>query len=104
MKRPTRIVAPPRRSKKPSTVCSRSSVIFSRSPWRSSQPRPSRRPSVNDVRSPSTAHAHTIAISTNSEIWPWPATSPPTITAVSPGATNPTNAPVSRNASAPTSR
>ena len=49
MKRPTRIVAPPRRSKKPSTCSSRSSVIFSRSPWRSSQPRPSRRPSVYDV-------------------------------------------------------
>ena len=46
MKRPIRIVSPPRFSKKRSTWCSRSSVIFSRSPWRSSQARPSRRPIV----------------------------------------------------------
>ena len=104
MKRPIRIVAPPRRSKKPSTWCSRASVIFTRSPLRISQSRPSRRPSVYDVRSPATAHAHTIAISTSSEISPWPATTPPTITVVSPGATRPTNAPVSRKASTPTSR
>ena len=32
MKRPIRIVMPPRRAKKPSTYCSRSSVIFSRGP------------------------------------------------------------------------
>ena len=41
MKRPTRIVTPPRRSKNPSTWCRRSSVIFTRSPWRSSHARPS---------------------------------------------------------------
>ena len=37
------------------------------------------------MRSPATQHTQTIAISASSEIWPWPATRPPTITAVSPG-------------------
>ena len=37
MKRPTRIVVPPRRSKKSSTCASRSSVIFTRAPWRTQE-------------------------------------------------------------------
>jgi hypothetical protein len=44
-KRPIRIVAPPRLSKKLSTWSSRSSVIFSRAPCLSSHPRPRWRPS-----------------------------------------------------------
>ena len=59
---------------------------------------------LGDVTSPATAQVHTMAISTVSEISPWPATSPPTITVVSPGATSPTTAPVSRNAITPTAR
>ena len=104
MNRPTRIVAPPCLWKNTSTCSSRSSVILTRGPCRSMKPRPIRRPIRYDVRSPRTAAVHTIAISTSSEICPWPATSPPTITVVSPGAISPTNAPVSRYAITPTSR
>ena len=104
MKRPIRIVMPPRRSKNASTCSRRSSVIFTRAPCRTMKSRPSRRPSAYDVTSPSTAQVQTIAISSSSEISPWPATSPPTITVVSPGAIRPMNAPVSRNASTPTAR
>ena len=79
-------------------------MIFTRSPCRSSQARPSLRPAVYDARSPATAHAHVMAISNVSEISPWPATTPPTITVVSPGAIRPMNAPVSRKARMPTTR
>ena len=55
------------------------------------------------VVSPSTQQTQTRPISGISSISPWPAITPPTITVVSPGATRPTNAPVSRKASSPTS-
>jgi hypothetical protein len=46
MKRPIRMVTPPRRAKKSSTWRRRSSVIFTRGPCRTSHARPSRRPSA----------------------------------------------------------
>ena len=52
--------------------------------------------------SPATAQAQTSPISMPMSISPWPATTPPTITTVSPGPMRPTKAPVSRNANAPT--
>ena len=55
------------------------------------------------VVSPSTAQIQTIPISGSRSISPWPAITPPAITTVSPGATSPTNAPVSRKAITPTS-
>ena len=55
------------------------------------------------MRSPATAHAQTIPMSVTTLIWPWPATRPPSSIAVSPGAIRPMNAPVSKNARAPTS-
>ena len=55
------------------------------------------------VVSPRIAQIQTIAISGSSEIVPWPAITPPAITTVSPGATSPTKAPVSRKAITPTS-
>ena len=57
----------------------------------------------NDVVSPAQAQNQTIAIVMITFVSPCPATAPPRITAVSPGKTRPTNAPVSRNASTPTS-
>ncbi len=105
MKRPIRIVAPPWRSKKPSTVFEL--VLGDLQPRAVAQQPVAPEPAPERERASgrrATAHAQTIAISTASEIRPWPATRPPTITAVSPGAMRPTNAPVSRNASAPTSR
>ena len=50
------------------------------------------------VVSPSTAQIQTMPISGSRSISPCPAITPPTITIVSPGATSPTNAPVSRKA------
>ena len=74
-----------------------------RAPWRSSHGVPSLRPSRKLVTSPPKAQIHAIGIMTASEISPEAATTPPSASAVSPGAMRPTNAPVSRNASAPTS-
>ena len=54
------------------------------------------------VVSPSTAQPQTTPIRGSSSISPWPAITPAAITIVSPGATSPTNAPVSRNAATPT--
>ena len=51
------------------------------------------------VVSPAQAQNQTIAIVITIDVSPWPATAPPRITAVSPGKTSPTKAPVSRNAS-----
>ena len=56
------------------------------------------------VVSPAQAQNQTIAIVITIEVSPWPATAPPRMTAVSPGKIRPTKAPVSRNASSPTSR
>jgi hypothetical protein len=53
--------------------------------------------------SPAHAQNHTIAIVSTIDVSPCPATAPPSITTVSPGATSPTKAPVSRNANTPTS-
>ena len=103
-KRPIRMVLPPWRWKKPSTCSSRASVIFTLGPCVRMKLRPSRRPMKKLVVSPRKAHAQTIPMRIVSEISPWPAITPPTITTVSPGATRPTNAPVSRKASSPTSR
>ena len=103
MKRPIRIVLPPCRPKYASTCSKRSWVIRTLGPWRSTNPRPSRRPIQKLVVSPSQAQNQTIAIVITIDVSPWPATAPPRITAVSPGKTRPTNAPVSRNASTPTS-
>ncbi len=55
------------------------------------------------MTSPPNAQSQAIGIMIASEISPEAATTPPSASAVSPGATRPTNAPVSRNASAPTS-
>ena len=55
------------------------------------------------VVSPSTAQTQTRPISGSRSISPCPAITPPAITTVSPGATSPTNAPVSRKAITPTS-
>ena len=94
------IITAPRFSRNASTWSSRSSVIFSRcavleQPLAARACGRARRTSGRRA----TQQAQTIAISASSEISPWPATRPPTITAVSPGATKPRNAPVSRNAS-----
>ena len=55
------------------------------------------------VTSPAAAQIHAIGIMIQSWMSPAAATTPPSASAVSPGAMSPTNAPVSRNASAPTS-
>ena len=55
------------------------------------------------VVSPRMAQIQTSPISGISSISPWPAITPPAMTTVSPGATRPTKAPVSRKASTPTS-
>ena len=57
----------------------------------------------NEVVSPAQAQNHTIAIVMITFVSPCPATAPARITAVSPGNTRPTNAPVSRKARTPTS-
>ena len=54
------------------------------------------------VVSPRTADNQTIPMSGSREIVPCPATTPAAMTIVSPGATRPTNAPVSRNAATAT--
>ena len=98
MKRPIRIVLPPWRSKYPSTCSRRSWVILTSGPCVSRNLRPSRRPMKKLAVSPSTAQIHTRPIRGKMSISPWPAITPPAITTVSPGATSPTNAPVSRKA------
>ena len=55
------------------------------------------------AESPSTQESQTIPSRRITEIAPWPAITPPTITVNSPGAIRPTNAPVSRKAITPTS-
>jgi hypothetical protein len=55
------------------------------------------------VVSPAMQQAQVRPISGRMAIVPWPAITPPAITTVSPGATSPTKAPVSRNARPPTS-
>src|SRR4051812_44867981 len=102
-KRPIRIALPPWRSRKPSTWCRRACVMPNRGPRRSRNGRPSRRPSRKLARSPSAAALQATAIITGSETSPWAATTPPSTSAVSPGAISPTNAPVSRNAMPATS-
>jgi hypothetical protein len=67
-------------------------------------PRPRRRPRKKLTESPAHAENQTIASVRITFVSPTPATAPPRITNVSPGATRPTNAPVSRNASTPTTR
>ena len=52
--------------------------------------------------SPATAQNQTSPMRMMMLISPWPATRPPTITTVSPGAMRPTKAPVSRKAMTPT--
>ena len=63
---------------------------------------PSLLPMKNEAVSPSHAETHTTAIVTTIDVVPLPAIAPASTTAVSPGNTRPTNAPVSRKASAPT--
>ena len=74
-------------------------VIRTFGPCRRTKSRPSRRPMKKLVVSPAQAQNQTIAIVITIDVSPWPATAPPRITAVSPGNTSPTKAPVSRKAS-----
>ena len=102
MKRPIRIVLPPWRWKYDSTWAKRCSVIRTFGPCRITKPRPSRWPSRKLTVSPAQAQNQTMASIRTTEFSPWPASAPPMITAVSPGKTRPTKAPVSANASRPT--
>jgi hypothetical protein len=103
MKRPTSTVAPPRRAKCSSTCARRSGVMRTFGPCFSRNLRPRRRPRKKLIVSPAKVQNQTSGISTQMEISPWPAITPPSSTVNSPGAMRPTKAPVSRKAIAPTS-
>ena len=60
-------------------------MICTLAPCLTMKARPSRRPRKKLVRSPATAHAQTTAIIVRTSTWPWPATRPPSSSAVSPG-------------------
>ena len=106
MKRPMRIViAAAAREEALDLAVSRSSVIWTFGPCSTRKSRPSLRPSQKRHGSRRRrSAAHTSGSRIASSRLPCPAKTPPAMTAVSPGATSPTNAPVSRKARPPTSR